>query len=460
MQKYNEGVIDEFLNQMRYEGNEIHAVSVYHDGEPVLSKAFAPYKKDQLFPVWSVTKSFTSIAMGFLQEENSVDLDEPWLSFFTEYKDQATEGFEKVTLRHLLTMTMGQDSEAVIEHGDDWIANVVSKPVVHEPGTKFFYNSHCTYLIGRLIEKRTGMKLSEYLRTRLFEPLGIQHWYWDEDQEGHCIGGYGLHLRTQDLAKAGACVLENGMFEGKQIIPQEWLMEATKKQAETFGAYSLHKSESNRGYGYCFWMCSHDAYRMSGMYGQTCFILPEEHLVIALNASVEGSQVVVSHIFKALENSYGREKVTYAVPTVKGTDESPCLDWILGKHPAKENPAGITGIEITKKENGLKFVLEKNKEKYAFTAGYGKWYSQKDAFTEISRPGYPDILKEEGRVKNLYACAAFEQPDLLHAEIRREDLTAKYHLNFQIDRNWLKLDFHLEYMPSSFPKFTVFFPLK
>ena len=203
MNRFDQETLNRFLVNLQSDNVECHAISVYQDGRNVLNKAFHPFRTKSLHPLYSVTKSFTSIAFGFMQEEKHLNLDSAWIQYFPEYKEQATEKFKRVTLRHLLTMTMGQDAEAMVQGEDNWISAIVRRRIVYDPGTKFFYNSMCSYLIGRLVERETKLKMSSFLEKKLFKPLGIKDFYWEEDREGHCLGGYGLHLSTEDLCKFG-----------------------------------------------------------------------------------------------------------------------------------------------------------------------------------------------------------------------------------------------------------------
>ena len=460
---FTDRTLNTFLHNLEKAGVETHAICVWHEGKEVLNRAFFPYDLHTVHPVWSVTKSFTSLAMGFLQQEDPVDLNSTWISFFPEYENEASDTFRRVTLRNLLTMNLGQDAEAIIHSGDDWIRQNLRKQIVYEPGTKFFYNSNCTYLIGRLIEKRTGMHLVDYLKPRLFEPLGITDYYWDRDEESHCLGGYGLHLKTEDLAKVGECILEHGKWNGKQVIPEEWLKEATRMQVQNETEYPLERSENRQGYGYCFWGCTRNAFRMSGLHGQLCYIRPDMNLVIAMSNATTGSQILLNCLNAAFDHPQDVPERDNEIALPQGKKDSPCLQDILGTHPAGKNPAGIRSITISRNENALAFAIDREGKAFTFSAVYGKWLEQENLFHGYSEGIWSDIMVSgdaEKRIWPAYAGYAFELPDVLHVEARERNEAAKHHFIFHIDKDYMSLDYTAEALLTYFPSYHVEFSLK
>lgn len=307
--KFNEDVGYEYLAELRRGGVEVRSVVVRQGGRVVFQHAAAPFVLDAPHPLYSVTKSFTSCAVGLLVHQGLIDLDKPWISWFPEYEPQVVDPrFRQVTVRHLLTMRMGQDAEPYVRGDDDWALGVVGKPLCCDPGTDFFYNSMCSHLLSMLVQRVSGQTEAEFLRTRLFEPLGIQRWWWEQDNRGHSTGGFGLHLSTPDMARFGQCVLDGGVWRGDggtqepvRVLPAEWLAQATRKQVETRPFYPAESTEDRNGYGYQFWMCAGGGYRCAGLWGQVCYMLPQENLVVAVSSSTGGSKFVLDPLYRVLK---------------------------------------------------------------------------------------------------------------------------------------------------------------
>ena len=236
------------LAAWRSAGVEVRSVVVRQDGKVVFEHAAAPFALEHVHPLYSVTKSFTSVAVGMLVNERRLSLADRWISYFPEYEGEiADERFRNVTVRNLLTMTMGQESDlSYIGAEDDWAHEVLHREFDWKPGEVFHYDSLCSHLLSMLVQRISGVKESDYLAERLFTPLGIRSWWWEEDQAGHTTGGFGLHLSTPDLAKFGQCLLDGGKWRGEQIIPAEWVAEATKIQMETSPFYPSEATEDSK----------------------------------------------------------------------------------------------------------------------------------------------------------------------------------------------------------------------
>jgi len=148
-----------------------------------------------------------------------------------------------------------------------------------------------------IVQKVTGQTVLDYLRPRLFEPLGIAHPVWDTNFQGISLGGYGLRVRTEDIAKFGQLYLQKGSWQGKQLIPQEWVAMATAKQTSNG---SNPKSDWNQGYGFQFWRCRHNAFRGDGAFGQYCVVMPEQDAVVAITSGIKDLQAPLNLIWDKL----------------------------------------------------------------------------------------------------------------------------------------------------------------
>lgn len=447
MRIINTEVINHFFALLQQRHIECHAINIYQNGKILLEKAFKPFDPYQLHPLYSVTKSFTSMAIGFLEEEGKLILDDSWISYFPEYVSYlADEKFQEVTIRHLLTMSLGQDSEIEIVGDDDWVKVVLGKEIVYEPGTVFLYNSYCSHLLSALVTKLTGLSMKDYLRSRLFEPLNIYHFLWEEDLYGRTLGGYGLHLSVHDLMKFGICCLHHGVYEDKQILPASWLSKATSFQMPTANSYPIERSENRQGYGYHFWMCTHGGYRCSGLHGQLCFIQPENDLVIAMQNATTGSQAVLDCLFEAMENVQVHPAPKYELALLKGEAKSTVLaPWLNDVYLAAANYFGIQSIQMLEKDGLLKIRLERNHHLYEITAAYQTWHKQKDQFhgfnTFMTQEGIKDCKDKVSDAS--FANYAWKTKTTLVVDIREWDHSCGTRLSFEFDQYHLVMRYHV-----------------
>ncbi len=192
--------------------------------------------------------------------------------------------------------------------GADWVEAFLAHPFVHEPGTFFWYNSMGTYMLSAIVQKVTGEKIIDYLYPRLFRPLGIVGATWLESNAGINTGGWGLYLKTEDLAKMGQLILQKGEWNGKQIIPAEWIEEATRSHVASLPAgvrreeLTVKPKDSDwlQGYGYQMWRCRHNAVRADGAAGQYIIVMPDQNAVIAMTANIGDMQSEINLVWKYL----------------------------------------------------------------------------------------------------------------------------------------------------------------
>jgi len=220
-----------------------------------------------------------------------------------------------MTIKNLLTMSSGfaHDSpEATWRNGGkDWVKVALSDSLTFEPGTRFAYNSMNTYLLSVIVSKVTGKKLADYLTEKLFKPLQITDWVWEESPQGYNCGGWGLYLRLEDLAKMGQFYLQKGKWNGKQLLDPEWIeasmsaqiyqqdrTNATPEQIEKWD-----NSDWGCGYGYQMWRCiKPSSARLDGAHAQLCIICPDKNLVVA-TLSHANSGTIMAGVWKYIYDS-------------------------------------------------------------------------------------------------------------------------------------------------------------
>jgi len=286
------GILD-FLDAVNHSKHEFHSFMMARHGQVIAEGWWAPYRADLNHMLYSLSKSFTSTAIGLAVTSGKLTVDDAVTCFFPD-KLPATvsENLAALKVKHLLTMSVGhaKDSTPIITKEHDWVKTFLSLPIEHEPGSVFLYNSGATYMLSAIVQKVTGEKAIDYLRPRLFEPLAVEGMTWEKCPLGINTGGWGLAIQTETVAKFAQLYLQNGSWNGRQLIPASWVHEATTfkiQQPATDGAdlEQLKKtSEWHQGYCYQFWRTSHNAFRGDGAFGQYAFVLPEQDTIIAITS--------------------------------------------------------------------------------------------------------------------------------------------------------------------------------
>lgn len=295
------------------EQQDIHSIMVVKDGEVLFEKWMGEGEPDKPHILNSVSKTFTSMAVGLAIAEGRLSLDEKIVDIFPEHcPENPSEYLKEITIEHLLTMSCGHSTDPTFHRSNEevsWIRLFMEHPVTHKPGTLFCYNSLGTYILSAAVQRKTGEKLTDYLTPRLFGPLGIEDVRWDESPEGINTGGWGLYLKTEDLAKMGLTILQKGVFDSEQIIPAEWIEAASARQVECVpagmnsdDAYKLKKqvrhSDWLQGYGYQMWRCRYDAFRADGAWGQYIIMIPKRNAVVVITAHVGDMQAEIDAVWK------------------------------------------------------------------------------------------------------------------------------------------------------------------
>lgn len=296
--------IRKFIEVADKQVDSMHSFMLVRHGHVITEAWWSPENADKQHVLWSLSKSFTSTAVGIAVAEGKLSLDDPVLKFFPEDAPAApSENLKLMTVRDLLTMSTGHESESRLGFNGNWVQAFLEHPVPHKPGTHFQYNTPATYMLSAIVQKVTGETLLEYLQPRLFAPLAIEDPKWSASPQGISIGGFGLFVRTEDIAKFGQLYLQKGMWDGKQLVPEAWVQQATSKQVSNG---TSAESDWNQGYGFQFWISRHNAYRGDGKDGQFCIVLPELDAVVAITANTANMQgelnVVWDHLLPAFKN--------------------------------------------------------------------------------------------------------------------------------------------------------------
>jgi CubicO group peptidase (beta-lactamase class C family) len=325
----------EFVEAADRSVNTFHSFMILRHGKVIAEGAWKPEKLDEPHVLNSVSKSFNSTAIGLAIQSGKLRLDDPVLKFFpADAPADPSENLKEMTVRDLLTMSGGHETEPA--RGDSpTVKQFLAHPVVYKPGTHFLYNTIGSYVLSAIVTKVTGQTSLEYLKPRLFEPLGIESPRWDSSTEGNSLGGYGLFLRTEDIAKLGQLYLQKGRWHGKQLVSQEWIEEATSKQISNQNeSHAKIGPDWEEGYGFQFWRCRHNAYRADGAGGQFIVVVPDQDVVVAITADSDNMQAELDAIWDHLLPEFQTKSLP--ADLAAGNQLSEAIAKLVA-HPKKKN---------------------------------------------------------------------------------------------------------------------------
>ena len=284
----------------------LHSFMLLRHGKVVAEGWWKPESAEKPHILNSLSKSFTSTAIGLAIAEGKLKLNDHVLQFFPDDAPaDPSDNLKALTVRDLLTMTGGHDTEPKADKSGPSVKTFLAHPFVHPPGTHFQYNTMGTYTLSAIVTKVTGQTTLDYLKPRLFDPLGIEDPQWKASAEGYSLGGYGLYLRTEDIAKFGQLYLQNGKWNGRQLIPKRWVKQATTKQVPNDQeSHSRMGPDWQQGYCFQFWRCTHNAYRGDGAAGQLCVVMPDKDAVVAITADTGNMQGELNAIWDNLYSAF------------------------------------------------------------------------------------------------------------------------------------------------------------
>ena len=278
--------------------DSLHSFMLVRHGHVVAEGWWTPYSAESRHSLFSLSKSFTSTAVGLAAAEGKLSVDDPVLKFFPDDAPaEPSSNLKAMRLSDLLRMSTGHQTEPARRPTEPWARTFLAQAVPFKPGTHFLYNTSATYMASAAVQKDTGQTVLDFLKPRLFDPLGIENPTWEASPQGISAGGYGLSIRTEDIAKFGQLYLQKGKWQGKQLVPEAWVETATARQTSNG---SNPNSDWDQGYGYQFWRCRHGAYRGDGAFGQYCVVLPEQDAVIAITSGLRDMQAVLNLVWDKL----------------------------------------------------------------------------------------------------------------------------------------------------------------
>jgi CubicO group peptidase (beta-lactamase class C family) len=295
----NAGLLEWADSRLLVEAPRLSGIVAVKGGDIVYERYHPDFQPDQRLHTWSVSKSVTSIAIGMVLEEGLLKSLDQTLGELIP--DRIPAGVDPrvydITVRHLLTMTAGWEWDGRINfsltHVTDDLDAMMTRPMVCDPGVCFEYDSGASNLLSYIVQEVSGEFMADYLNPRLFEPLGIENPYWIVTEDNANRGGGGLHLTPREMAKIGYLFLNEGEWDGEQIVSKSWVKRSTRAHAS--GGSGLTGANIGGGpYGYHWWVAEvdgYDAFAALGYGGQMIYVVPELDLVVATAfAEADGTQ--------------------------------------------------------------------------------------------------------------------------------------------------------------------------
>lgn len=408
MRGTNPAIILSVLDEIERENIELHSLLIWQDGALITDAYWAPFSAARPHMMHSVTKSFTSVAVGLAVSDGLLSVDDQVISFFPEHMHQEPDdNLKDMRVRHLLTMTSGHGRG--ISGGSwrrlktSWIEDFLKQPTPFIPGETFVYDSAASYMLSAIVQKVTGRQINDYLKERIFEPMGMSAFMkWDIGTDGVNTGGNGLSCTSEDMLKLGILHLQGGEWQGQQLLPRDWVNVTTGMQVRDvvmgvftgdhyLGPEELAEGEAankREGYGYQWWRGPHNSFSANGLFGQYCIVLPDQQTVVVFTGGLADSdrrvhQLIYDRLRPALGCGAGEHAEEAAIALEKrlaelhiltrpdGGRADPLATQYCGAYQIQDNDQGVAIICITQDASKIEFILQDQAGIHKIYAGFG-----------------------------------------------------------------------------------------
>ncbi|MCL2300068.1 MAG: beta-lactamase family protein [Firmicutes bacterium] len=466
------GALAAMTREIVDEGLEMHSLMVLRGGRVAYEDYRAPYGAETPHAMYSVSKSVTSIAVGFAVEEGKLRLEDKAADLVPELREaDKDERLEQLQVVHLVSMCAGKSvSVAADRTKKHWVRDYGAAKWIYAPGEGWHYCNENIYMLCVILRRVTGESVTDYLMPRLFEPLGIARPFWETDGGGVEAGGWGLFLKTEDMAKIGLCYLHDGVFEGRQVIPAGWVRASSSKQRDNGAASRVGDAGDDQGlwgYGYCFWMNTFPgSYRMDGMFAQFVFVFPAYDACVVTTGGEPDPGAIYRAVFRQIPKLFEKsDEAPVDIPRLPAYEppaEAPrnpvleaklnrrCIRFVptaqpLGKavgFPLSMMPAmilfmsadkagGVDRVHLRFGEDGLKLSWSEGKERNTVLCGMdGRWRK-----CRVTLGGVGFVL----------ACSAAWEGEELHVRLRNLNSVAQRMLTFRFGARAVRM------LPRSLP---------
>jgi len=459
-----------FVEALDTQIDAMHSVMLVRNGHVVAEGWWTPYDAETPHVLYSLSKSFTSTAVGLAIAEGKLSLDDRVVDAFPdEAPAEPSYNLQAMRLRDLLRMNTGHETEPSFWRerntpGATWVERFFAHPVPFKPGTRFVYNSPATYMASAMVQRATGETVLAYLRPRLFEPLSFADPWWMTSPEGITAGAFGLSATTEEVAKLGQLYLQNGVWNGEQLLPAAWVAEATKLQTANG---SSPTSDWEQGYGYQFWRSRYDTYRGDGAFGQYCMVFPEHNAVLAMTAGTRDMQAVMNLVWEHLLPALAAEpldddpsanaalagklgNLTVALP--EGQVSAPAAEQIHDQWFAfSENDRGLHALKLSTVNGQATLHTRTAAGEDVLPIGHSTWIKSSSTFSN----GIGDLLGVPP-VPRMAASGAWTSDNTFMLKLAAYDTPyiSTLTLHFEDDRVALDSSYNVSFGPTELPPLT------
>ncbi|MHA4808420.1 serine hydrolase domain-containing protein [Flavitalea flava] len=400
--------IREFIAAANASDISWHSFMLLRHGQVIAEGWWQPFESQFVHTLYSLSKSFTSTAIGLLVKEGKLDIHAKVISFFPQDLPAIiNDNLREMTVRSLLTMNTGHGEDTLPKmraSQETWIRTFLAQPVPFAPGTHFLYNTGNTYMLGAILHQITGETLEAYLAPRLFKPLGITGYDWETSPQGLNTAGYGLRVKTEDIAALGQLYLQKGKWKDMAILPEEWVKEATRAQTTS----QVNNGDWSEGYGYQFWRCTHGFYRGDGAFGQYCIVMPELDAVLAVTSQSSDMQHSLNIIWDHLptgmkpgvlpennddQTGLKKDLAALTLPVAKGSVVSPVSSgYDAKKWSLSANDFGLDTLQFSFSDKGCTVVGGAAGKSKTLTFGWENWIVTPQRDPYLFTPGMAAVM--------------------------------------------------------------------
>lgn len=397
--------LEAFIAGAEADAIELHSLMLVRHGQVAAEGWWRPYGPELRHHLFSLSKSFTSMAVGFAVQEGLLTLEDRVVAHFPAevaevmagHDETSRANLEAMRLWDLLTMTTGHEVDSTgamtADAEGNWARGFLAQAVPRRPGTHFLYDTGATYVVARLLQQVTGQRLLTYLTPRLFAPLGIRGATWQRCPRGFDTGGWGLSICTEDIARFGQFLLQRGEWQGKRLLDPAWIAAATAHQVPNSPS---DNPDWAQGYGFQFWQCRHGAYRGDGAFGQFCVVMPTQDAVLAITAGTPTMQRVLDlaweHLLPAMQagalpadaDATARLAARLAglqIPLPSGAATSPLVAQVGGRtYRMADNDQGIRRVTLEFVDDQAQLTVQVGRARHRIAVGHGAWILGKSRY--------------------------------------------------------------------------------
>ncbi len=438
-EKVNKKAVADFFDRNSH--TEIHTVKIIKDGETLVKIAPKPYSCSDDMQVYSLSKSFTATAVGMLVDDGVITVEDYICDIFSDkIQKNHCENLDKLKIKHLLSMNSGHNCSPLEDSigSEDMLKEMLSKNIEFEPFTHFAYNNGATYILSEIVSKYTGMTVFDFLYLRLFASLDMSIKKWDTYKSGKSQGAIGLYINVDDIAKMGLLFLNRGVWNGKQILSEKWVEEASQFHSDNS---ENGTRDWSCGYGYQFWLNSFGGYRGDGALGQVMLILPKTNMVVAVQAFINDMQAEMDWIAEFANNILADssdcdidcEKIIEDYYPVKKCDKT-IFEKYSGIYLCENNDFDITVAKISVVNDDLVFSFSDGTKMQNMFFGIDKW-NESVVRMKNFRPTILALVEKNVENEIRFASHCYSEGGILKVYIKFLDCPHNLSLELRIEEN-------------------------